>query len=388
MSVLCLWELVERDSAAEVILAIIAFLSMAGALGWAALKVVRLAKRSVSMHKNPAYILYSDPKCLNKWGFLYVQYRATAYWFVLAVLGYILVKSMFIAFAQNSPIAQAVGLLIVEGVALVGVSVVRPWMDRKTNIFNISIAVVNFLNAVFLLVFSNAFGQPEMVSAIMGVIFALYNVIFAFVLLIMVLVSSIYAIGSKNPETRYQPMRDDRGSFIKSQGQLTTELDALGATARGGEHKTPYSKNIDDSSSLSTDSLNRESNLGSQPVLSHHHGATSPYTPNRGFSPERDTAATMYPGDNAGRRGPPQMQQRTDSYGQQIRNDNDFYAQQAARRGASPYQNSQPGYDRRAQSSHSDYRTQPRQPGQFRPMTSNNDRRPASPWHRGAGYEQ
>ena len=36
-------------------------------------------------------------------------------------------------------------------------------------------------------------------------------------------------------------MRDDRGSFIKSQTQLTTELDALGATARGeGKGAHPY----------------------------------------------------------------------------------------------------------------------------------------------------
>jgi hypothetical protein len=40
---------------------------------------------------------------------------------------------------------------------------------------------------------------------------------------------------SKNPDMRYQPMRDDRASFIKSQQSMNDnqELDALGATARG-----------------------------------------------------------------------------------------------------------------------------------------------------------
>ncbi|RMZ91379.1 hypothetical protein DV736_g1393, partial [Chaetothyriales sp. CBS 134916] len=258
MSVLCLWELVERDSAAEVVLSLVVFISMVCALGWASFKVIQLAKKSVAMHKNPAYILYSDPECLNKWGFLYVQYKATAYYFVVMLLAYILCKAIFVAFVQSSPVAQAVGLLIVEAVALIGVSVLRPFMDKKTNIFNISIQVVNFLNAIFLLVFSNAFGQPEMVSGVMGVIFALYNVIFAAVLLIMVFVSSIYAICAKNPDTRYQPMRDDRGSFIKSQQALTTELDALGATARG-DGKTPYEGGkFDDDESLSTDSLGKQ----------------------------------------------------------------------------------------------------------------------------------
>jgi hypothetical protein len=68
----------------------------------------------------------------------------------------------------------------------------------------------------------------------MGVLFFLVNVIFAIVILLMVVWSSFRALTSKNPDTRYQPMRDDRGSFIKSQTNLgTTELDALGATARG-----------------------------------------------------------------------------------------------------------------------------------------------------------
>ena len=133
---------------------------MTVSLGWAALKVVRIAQRSVNMHKNPAYILFSDPSALNKWGFLYVQFRATAYYFIIPVLVYILVKALFIAFAQKSGNTQAIGLVIIEAVFLIGVSILRPWMDRKTNGFNIAIAVVNFLNAIFLLIFTAIFNQP------------------------------------------------------------------------------------------------------------------------------------------------------------------------------------------------------------------------------------
>jgi len=73
----------------------------------------------------------------------------------------------------------------------------------------------------------------------MGVIFFILNAAFALILVLMVLVATIYAIFQKNPDVRYQPMRDDRGSFIKSQSRLNTELDALGATARG-ESKLGY----------------------------------------------------------------------------------------------------------------------------------------------------
>jgi hypothetical protein len=235
MAVLCLWELTVRDSAGAVVLAIFFFFSMVGILGWASFKVVRIAQRSVSLHKNPAYILYSDPSALNRWGFLYVQFKASAYYYIIPLLLYVLVKAMFIAFGQKNGIVQAIALLLIELFYLVAVSFMRPWMDKRTNIFNISICAINFLNAIFLMVFSGVFKNPDIVTGVMGVVYFVINAAFAFVLLILVLISSIYALVSKDPDVRYQPMRDDRGSFIKSGSQMSpsTELDALGVTARG-----------------------------------------------------------------------------------------------------------------------------------------------------------
>ena len=87
----------------------------------------------------------------------------------------------------------------------------------------------------------------------MGLAFFVINAAFSLVLLILVLVAIGFAIFSKNPDVRYQPMRDDRGSFIKSQSNLTTELDALGATARG-ENKGPFKSRELDTESYSSGS--------------------------------------------------------------------------------------------------------------------------------------
>lgn len=372
MCILCLWELVERDSAAEVILALVVFCSMTVALGWAALKVIRLAKRSVMMHKNPAYMLYSDPTCLNKWGFLYVQYRATAYYFVLPVLGYILVKSIFIAFCQGADVVQAVGLVIIEAAALIAVSVIRPWMDRKTNIFNISIAAINFVNVIFLLVFTGVFGQPAIVTGVMGVLFALYNVIFAAVLLILVLIASIYAIASKNPDTRYQPMRDDRGSFIKSQSALPTELDALGATARGDTKET-YTKEPgfgSDDDSFSSESIKQRDPSG-VPL--------PPSTANPAYQPATTETHAMFPSENTGRRGPG----NPNSYDNHSAIIDAYHDDQNAQEYHSGYnaQNQyQGGYNNAYQQTGS-ARSYHTQGPQFR--QGNN----SSPWQRGAGYD-
>jgi hypothetical protein len=262
MTILCLWEFTQVDSPAEVVLAIFFFFGMSATLGWAAVKVILIARRSQQMHKNPAYILYSDPNALNKWGFLYVQFRATAYYYILPILVYIIIKAMFVGFAQSSGVAQAIGLVILEAIALIGASTIRPWMDKSTNSVNIAICAMNFINAIILLLCANPFNMPGIGVSISGVLFFIFNAVFALILLIIIIVVTIISLIKKNPDTRYQPMRDDRASFIKSQTQLTTELDALGATARGGSdikgHYKPGLDLDDDADSWSSDSIRRQ----------------------------------------------------------------------------------------------------------------------------------
>lgn len=180
----------------------------------------------------------------------------------------------------------------------------------------------------------------------MGVLFFVLNAAFALILLVLVLIASIYAMVSKNPDTRYQPMRDDRGSFIKSQTQLTTELDALGATARG-DVKAPYQPAFDDDDTSYTGSTNRQNPDGT--------------TQNNGAQPPRspvDPSVPLFPNEPSSRVGP------------QPTFDNS--------NGGSEY-----GYIR-SQTTSPPFGNAPSatsNPHQFR--TQNN----ASPWQRGAGYD-
>ncbi|TVY58156.1 Flavin carrier protein, partial [Lachnellula suecica] len=375
MTILCLWEFTQVDSPAEVVLAIFFFFGMTGTLAWAAMKVIRIAKRSVAMHKNPAYILYSDPAALNKWGFLYVQFRATAYYYILPVLVYVLVKGMFIAFGQNSGTVQAIALVIIEAAALIAASVVRPWMDKSTNVFNIAICAVNFLNAIFLLVFTDVFNQPGLVTGVMGVIFFIVNAAFSLVLIILVLVGTAYAFIKKNPDTRYQPMGDDRASFIKSQTQLTTELDALGATARGD--KAGYKHNLDlddDNESWSSDSLRNPANMPLPPSTANSgaHYREPPHSP-------VDPSMPLFPA--GGRGAPPNYQddpRQAYQHGAESRPNSDLPLINNNRGAApAPYRDNSP-----ASHLSGGYRSQNNtSPAGFR--NQNN----ASPWQRGAGYD-
>jgi uncharacterized membrane protein len=115
---------------------------------------------------------------------------------------------------------------------------IRPYMNKQTNGFAISIAVMNALNMLLMIFFSNIFGLPGLANGILGVGWFVINAVFALVLLILVIVSCAYAFFSKDPESRYQPMRDDRSSFIRNAKESSTELDALAANVRGDGKET------------------------------------------------------------------------------------------------------------------------------------------------------
>lgn len=151
--------------------------------------------------------------------------------------------AIFLAFAQNSGITQAIAFILIEAGALIGACVLRPWMDKSTNSFNITIFVVNFLNALCLLIFVNVFGQPALANGVVGVVFWILNAAVTLVLLLMLIVSTVVVFMQDNPDARYKVMLDDRTSFLKSSSQLARshlELDALGAAARG--EKPGYSR--------------------------------------------------------------------------------------------------------------------------------------------------
>ena len=146
----------------------------------------------------------------------------------------------------------------------------------------------------------------------MGVLFFVINAIFATVLLVMVMFATGFAIFMKNPDTRYQPMRDDRGSFIKSATQLNQELDALGATARGDMVQTPYNKtrdlDEDDDSYSSISGKNQHDAAGVPlpPSTANSHRSPSQHRDSR--DPPRspiDSAMPLFPSDGGPRHGEP-----------------------------------------------------------------------------------
>ena len=159
-------------------------------------------------------------------------------------------------------------------------------------------------------------------------------------------------------------MRDDRGSFIKSQAALTTELDALGATARQDGHGSYVKDKVyDDDASFTSDSLKHQPEVPQQPM-----------TQTQAAYPYQDYNTPMYPSDQPGRRGPPQSVEQRQMYNQGYNNSGDYGY------GARPPSNqSQQSYG---------YQQPPRSAqGGYPPQQVFRQQNNSSPWQRGAGYD-
>lgn len=214
ITLLCIWEFTQNDSPAVMADAVIIFAIITCLLIYGCTRVMLKGTESLRIYKNPAYLLYGDTQFLNRYGFLYAQFKADTYWWVLPLLVYSFFRSLFVAVLQDQGKAQAMIIFIIELAYFICLCWIRPYLDKRTNIFNIAIHLVNLINAFFFLFFSNLFKQPAVVSSIMAVILFVLNAVFALFLLIFTIVTCTLALVYRNPDVRYQPMKDDRVSFI------------------------------------------------------------------------------------------------------------------------------------------------------------------------------
>ncbi|AGO12066.1 AaceriADR407Cp [[Ashbya] aceris (nom. inval.)] len=230
VSLLSIWEFTQADSPAVVVDAIVILLVVGGVLFYGASRVILRGRESTRLYKTPAYLLYGDFRFLNRFGFLYVQFKADSYWWLIPMLAYYVLRSLFVAVLQDFGKAQVVVVFAVELVYFVALCTMKPYLDKRTNTFNIIIHFINLLNAFFFLFFSNIFGQPQIVSSFMAVVMFVVNALFALFLLIFTITTCTLALLHRNPDARYQPMKDDRVSFIpkiSGKSQSEKELDNL-----------------------------------------------------------------------------------------------------------------------------------------------------------------
>ncbi|KAJ6084218.1 TRP-domain-containing protein [Penicillium sp. IBT 16267x] len=255
-AVFCFWEFTRLDSAGELVLAISWWAGITICLAWTAATALFQVHKSRKSGISASYVLYSgQDKLSRKLGFLHIHYTANTFFFFAIAHFYTQAKGIVTAVTQQVPKTQAVLLLVIDVIMMALVIWLRPYMDKSMNRFGLATAIFGFLNSICILFFSEIFTGPPMMNSIIGVIFCIYNAVYMLVLVIYLIMSFVYAFVLKNPERRYQPVKDKRDSFVDLHTAVPDELEDLSATARAGEEpKLPPQS----SSSLLINSQNGE----------------------------------------------------------------------------------------------------------------------------------
>lgn len=241
---LCIWEFTVNNSRGCLAFAIIIFGTVMILMGVASIKILLQGVKSVAEFKNPAYLLFGNETFFFKYGFLYSQYLAKRYYWVVIHLFYLFIRALLIAVLQDHGKVCACLIFAIEVIHTIVIIWFRPYLDKRTNIFNIFIAVINLINSIFFMFYSNVFTKKEAVPSIAAVVYFIMNAIFALILLIFTIVTCIIALVHKNPDVRYEQVKDDRAAFMPNENVASPdeemELAALGATAMQGQDRNSY----------------------------------------------------------------------------------------------------------------------------------------------------
>lgn len=258
LTIFSLWEFTVQDSPAMIVLAVLFLILPISMIAYSFWQTFRLGRMSIEKYDNPAALLYGDSKVLNKYGYCYTMFHADKHWWGLVLIGYNLVKSIFVGLCQGLGKTSVLVLFILDLAYTSYLIYSGPYLNKPTNVMNYMIAVVTTLNSFFFLFFSELFGQPASVASIMAWVFFILNAAFSLILLVFIIVFVVMSVVSKNPDARFAPAKDDRFSFqrkssvrkrkdLEKEGSETestsgathhNELAALGAAAQ--DHTTNW----------------------------------------------------------------------------------------------------------------------------------------------------
>ncbi|KNG91601.1 hypothetical protein ANOM_000148 [Aspergillus nomiae NRRL 13137] len=96
-------------------------------------------------------------------------------------------------------------------------------MGKKANAFATAAAAINLVNAIFCLVFTNIFDQPDLMTGIVALLFFFLDAIFTLVLVVFLLIGIVYACQLKEPTVAARRFYHNRVSLQSTRWLLRKE---------------------------------------------------------------------------------------------------------------------------------------------------------------------
>ncbi|KAG8213861.1 hypothetical protein J3R82DRAFT_10605 [Butyriboletus roseoflavus] len=185
VSIFALYQWTLEDSWLSILLSVVLLLVVLGYLSFSTFHVVRLAIRATP------YALYTQPKTITAYGPLFALYHSERYFASIPFLVGILVKAIFIAFAQANGEVQVISILVIECAIFAHLLYFRPYKTRGADILATYLALTRVICSGLLI----AFIQTLNVSAIPRVAIGIVIAVIISVAVIVMFVNTLVNLG-------------------------------------------------------------------------------------------------------------------------------------------------------------------------------------------------
>ncbi|ORY87113.1 hypothetical protein BCR37DRAFT_340310, partial [Protomyces lactucae-debilis] len=189
-TLLCLYQFKNGDSWAATILAGASLTIFTAILLFFTIQVTRIAQHAKKLGLG-ASRLYEDKPSLQKYGFLYDQFRKEFWWFFVPCILYSVAKAMFIALGDGHGLVQVIGQLACEVLMIVFLFATRAYDGKKANVVNVSISVVRILTLVGTLIFVDVLGIADTTKSVASVVMIALQSILTAVLAVLLIYNAI-----------------------------------------------------------------------------------------------------------------------------------------------------------------------------------------------------
>ncbi|KAI4646416.1 uncharacterized protein J4E79_010478 [Alternaria viburni] len=191
--------------------------------------------------------IHDDERYTTKFGWLASRYRRTRWWFFVVWLFYEFVRACFLAGASTQPFVQVFGLLVVEIVAFIAFTILRPFEGQRLNVLAVYLLGFSKITTTGLsAAFDTRFGIARIPTTVIGIIIIVIQGLLTVAVMVLILVGAVSSYLSilRNREQMaplsWNPMREKYFAHIDFAVQDTPRPRAVSINSMPELPKTPY----------------------------------------------------------------------------------------------------------------------------------------------------
>ncbi|KAG9220794.1 hypothetical protein CCMSSC00406_0002606 [Pleurotus cornucopiae] len=182
--IFALYQWTLKDSWLAVLLAVISFLGVVGAIAFVSFVIIRYAFQKDSAS------LFSHREYLISYGALFAQYRTSQFPFYLVALAIFFLKAVVIAAVEGHGQTQVILWVIIEAFLVIATLVLRPHQTRGGDVLSTYLAITRLVSAGLFIAFIEGLAVAPIPRTVIAVIIAVMWSVAVLVMFVSILLNT------------------------------------------------------------------------------------------------------------------------------------------------------------------------------------------------------